>query len=244
MTEESSDTKPPTLSKKEVTDRTVTAADRTLLILNAFADRRVTLSLTELSEETGLFKSVILRYMLSFEKYGYVQRLEDGGYRLGTRIVELAHAFEQNLNQREAIDACLLQLVKVTQESAFFYIREGDRRLCLMGRYSPHSLRVNLRIGTSTPLDETSISQVLTSYDLPSHAITRYDASMVRSSKGFHDPLTTSISAPILGLSGRLVGAISISGPTHRLDPGHQEHLLTVLGEARSLSKALGFTND
>lgn len=231
-----------TPSGKGPVDRTVTAAERTLLILDAFANRQTTLSLAELADETGLFKSVIFRYMLSFEKFGYVQKLGDGRYRLGTRVVELAHAFEQNFNQREAIDACLIRLVELTKESAFFYVREGDRRLCLIGRDSPHSLRVSLRVGTSTPLDETSISQVLISYDRLGHPITQYNAEMVRSSKGYHDPLTASVSAPVFGRGGCLLGAVSVSGPTRRFNPIHQQHLCSIFEEARDLSLILGFS--
>ena len=67
-------------------DRTINAAQRTLSILNAFLTRDGPLTLGDLESETGLFKSVILRYMLSLEP-DYVTRRQDGLYQLGRESI-------------------------------------------------------------------------------------------------------------------------------------------------------------
>lgn len=223
-------------------ERPVAAAERTLQILDAFVRRQRAMSLGDLAAETGLFKSVILRYMVSLEKLNYVRKLADGGYQLGTKALQLAHAFEQSLDQRQIIQAALRRLVAATGESAFFYVRENNHRLCLLGQDSPQSLRVTLRVGASSPLDSTSISQVLTEYERPEGEITAYSVDMVRHSIGEFDPLTASISAPVFDRSGRLHGALSVSGPVPRFDVTRPEHRSAILAEARDLSRDLGFT--
>ncbi len=223
-------------------ERPVAAASRTLQILDAFIGRQHVLSLGEIAEATGLFKSVILRYMISLEKRNYVRKLDDGRYQLGTKAIQLAHAFEQSLDQRQVIQAALRRLVAATGESAFFYVQDNGHRLCLLGQDSPQSLRVTLRVGASSPLDKTSISQVLMEYQQPQGETFQYDPDMVRSTIGVFDPLTASISAPVFDRSGSLFGALSVSGPVPRFDVTRPDHRSVILAEARDLSRDLGFS--
>lgn len=223
-------------------ERPVAAAERTLLILDAFVTMQRPLSLGDLAEITGLFKSVLFRYLISLEKLRYVRKLPDGTYQIGTRVLQLSHAFEKSLDHRQTIQAALQRLVGATGESAFFYVREDRHRLCLLGEDSPQSLRVSLRVGASSPLDKTSISQVLTEFDGKPPRAVSYGADMVRHTIGVFDPLTASISAPVFDRSGRLYGALSVSGPVQRFDvksPAHQE---AIRAEAQYLSQELGFT--
>lgn len=227
--------------RKEPVERPVAAAERTLQILDAFVHRHRALSLSDLAEATGLFKSVILRYMISLEKLNYIRKLPDGQYQLGTKALQLAHTFEQSLDQRQVIQAALRRLVAATGESAFFYVRENGHRLCLMGQDSPKSLRVTLRVGASSPLDDTSISQVLTEYEMPEGATFDYGPDMVRHSIGIFDPLTASISAPVFDRTGRIRGALSVSGPVPRFDVTQADYRSMILAEARDLSRDFGF---
>ena len=223
-------------------ERPVAAAERTLQILDAFVAADRPLGLGDLAERTGLFKSVLFRYLISLEKLRYVRKLPDGTYRIGTKVLQLAHSFEKSLDHRQTIQAALQRLVGATGESAFFYVREGRHRLCLLGEDSPQSLRVSLRIGASSPLDDTSISQVLTAFDGAPPPGLDYGAEMVRHTIGVFDPLTASISAPVFDRSGRLCGALSVSGPVQRFDVTRPAHREAIRAEAQYLSQELGFT--
>jgi len=227
--------------KKGGVERPVAAAERTLQILDAFATHQQPLSLGELSEATGLFKSVIVRYMISFEKLSYARKLPDGRYQMGTKAVQLASAFEKSLDERVAIENCLWHLVAATGESAFFYICDNGHRLCLFGADSPQSLRVSQKIGVSIPLDETSISRVLKAFDRTLDPGEGYNDDMVHYSIGVFDPLTASISAPVFGRRGRFVGALSVSGPIQRFDAQKPGNLEILAEAARRLSVELGF---
>lgn len=226
---------------EEHIERPVAAATRTLQILSAFANAQRPLTLGELAEITGLFKSVILRYMISFEKLSFVVKREDGRYQVGTKALLLARAFENGLDQREVIDAAMRRLVRETGESVFFYVREGDSRMCLVGIDSPHALRVSPRVGALVPMDSTSISQVLAEYQNGCAPNTPYGMGMLRSTVGEYDELTSSLSVPIFDSFGALVGALSVSGPTVRFDANSPRVQSLVLAEGRRLSEALGF---
>ena len=52
-------------------------------------------------------------------------------------------------------------LVARTGETAAFYVRRGEQRLCLFRADSPHLLRMHVRVGDALPLDNSAIAQVL-----------------------------------------------------------------------------------
>lgn len=68
----------------------VAAVDRAFLILSAFQEGDTSLSLALLARRTGLYKSTILRLMQSLIRAGYVVRLPDGNYAVGTAAGKLA----------------------------------------------------------------------------------------------------------------------------------------------------------
>src|SRR3954467_12346613 len=119
-------------------DRSVAAADRALNILEAFCSGpgRVQ-TLDDLEWETGLFKSVICRYLLSFERHGYVTKVEEGKYQLGTAVLRLGRAFERAYDMSQFVMPILQDLSKATGESASYYVRNNDKRLCLYRVDSP-----------------------------------------------------------------------------------------------------------
>jgi hypothetical protein len=72
----------------------VAAVDRALLILSAFREDDVALSLALLARRTGLYKSTILRLLQSLLRAGYVARLPDGNYVIGAEPVRLARMYQ------------------------------------------------------------------------------------------------------------------------------------------------------
>ncbi|MFT3734447.1 MAG: helix-turn-helix domain-containing protein [Rhodocyclaceae bacterium] len=68
----------------------VAAVDRAFLILSAFQEGDVSLTLAILARRTGLYKSTILRLMQSLIRAGFVLRLPDGNYAVGTAATRLS----------------------------------------------------------------------------------------------------------------------------------------------------------
>lgn len=224
-------------NKSEPTpDRSVSAAERTMAILNAFLVGKGPLSLSDLEERTGLFKSVILRYMITLIRENMVKKNDDGSYQLGTKVMSLAYSYEQSIDYLEIIKPSLQNLVAASQETASFYVREGTMRICLFRQNSPQSLRVSLRQGDTVPLDETSTGQVL------QHAAEQpmVNGSYIRQTAGLIDPLTTSISTPVFGAREKLIGALTVSGPIGRFQPTDLKVRALLFSEAAQLSATFG----
>lgn len=72
----------------------VAAVDRALLILSAFREDDVALSLALLARRTGLYKSTILRLLQSLLRAGYVVRQPDGNYVIGPEPTKLAKMYK------------------------------------------------------------------------------------------------------------------------------------------------------
>ena len=71
------------------------AVDRALIILQAFRDGDASLSLSEIANRTGYYKSTILRLLRSLESFSYIVRGSDGRYRIGPAAWQLGVLFQR-----------------------------------------------------------------------------------------------------------------------------------------------------
>lgn len=109
----------------------VEAVDRALKILDCFSVGTQEISLAELSRLTGFYKSTILRLAVSLERSGYLVRGESGMFRLGPATWRLGSCYRQSFDLADVLRPELKTLCEETNETASFYIREGDSRVCL-----------------------------------------------------------------------------------------------------------------
>lgn len=226
--------------KDAAPDRTVLGAERSLAILSAFIDAPEPFGLSELEERTGLFKSVIHRYMMSFIKAGYVVQRADNSYQLGPRAYQLGKAFEARFDYADFIVPTLEKLVRATGESTAFYIRQQEQRLCLYAAETPASVKATVKAGSLFPIDQTSSAQVLRFFSVPGNAA-RSGGRYVCISVGINNPLSSSMSAPVFGPGNALVGSLTIFGLTLRFDPAASGAMrATLLEMAQELSVRLG----
>lgn len=221
-------------------DRSVAAAERTLAILDAFLDEDGPLKLKDIEEKTGLFRSVILRYMLSLERLHYIYRRADGRYQLGSRLFQLGKSYQQGFQLSAYVLPALSRLVASTGETASFYVREGDSRLCLFRENSPQALRVSVKEGRVIPLNVASTDLVLKDFDEGLGYGNGAPDSLTRRTSGVVDAWTSSISAPVLGEANALIGALTISGPTQRFDIHDLATHRLLVAEALRIAASLG----
>ncbi|MGE0714894.1 MAG: IclR family transcriptional regulator [Alphaproteobacteria bacterium] len=228
----------------------VAAADRLLTVLTAFRRGDDALGLSTLAERTRLVKSTIMRLCISLERFGLIERVDDGRYRLGTEVARLGSVYLQSFALEAHVMPALERLVAASGETASFYIRRGQERLCLFRVDSPSPLRMHVRPGDLRPMDGSSIAQVLRRFD-PAQPIPPTRSSRGRKvalpifSSGVTDPHVASMSTPVMGAGGRLLGALAITGPASRLTKALAAKLAPALEtEAGLLTRALGGAPD
>jgi len=191
----------------------VAAVERALSIVGAFGADGNPLTLNDIALKTGLYKSTILRLMVSLQRHQCVLRLADGRYQLGPAFLHWGNIFQRSSRLENHVVPVLQRLVEQSGESASFYIRQGDQRLCLFRVDSARSVRDHVRVGDLLPLDRGAAGRILRDGGIDGSAPPR--AELV-TTLGERDPETGALAAPVYGPGNGLRGALSISGPLSR----------------------------
>lgn len=189
--------------------RRVEAVERALTLLEAFSANRREFSLTGLANATGYYKSTILRLMASLEHFGYVTRDERGVYRLGPTFARLAPLAGEGPQLENLVRPILESLRDSSEETASFYIRDGDERICRLRENGRSEVRHHLEEGVRLPLDRGAAGRIL-----------NYETArgQVAVSSGERQIGLAAAAIGIYNTGGELMGALALSGPSERFD--------------------------
>jgi DNA-binding IclR family transcriptional regulator len=179
-----------------------------------------------------------------------VTRDLNGRFVLGPRSGELAAAAGEDRLLAAAAPA-LAALRDATGESAQLYRRQGDLRICVAVAERVSGLRDSVPIGSALTMQAGSAAQVLLAWEdserihrgLTTARFTAAQLAAVRrrgwaQSMGEREAGVASVSAPVRGPNGKVIAAVSISGPIERLgrQPGRL-HAAVVAATAARLSE-------
>jgi DNA-binding IclR family transcriptional regulator len=182
--------------------------DKAMMVLGALEGEPRTLA--GLVEATGLTRATAHRLATALVAHGLARRDDEGRFSLGLRLIGLGHAAAEALPGWLDARPALEWLRAETAESVQLYVRDGDERVCVESLEAPHELRTIVPVGARLPLDRGSGGQVL-----------RPGGGQVGpagwvASVGERQPGVASVSAPVVDPSGRVVAAVSVSGPIDR----------------------------
>ena len=212
----------------------VGVVDKAVDVLTALETRPR--SLAELVEATGLPRATAHRLATALEAHGLVRRDADGRFALGGRLLALGRAAADAWPLAAAAGPALTDLRDHTAESVQLFVRDGDERVCIAALQSPHGLRTIVPLGARLPLGLGSAGRVLA--DTPDAD----DADDWTESVEEREPGVASVSAPVRDAAGRVVAAVSVSGPVERTSraPGRR-YGDAVVDAARAIEVAAGF---
>lgn len=204
------------------------AVERALKILEAFSSGAVKLSLAELSEYTGFYKSTILRLTNSLMAYLYINRDEDGFFYLGPTLCQLGSLYQKNFDFGRIIEPSLKRLRDALNESASFYIREKNVRVCLYRISSKRTLRHEIEQGAILPLGKGASGKILL-WD-GKGIYPENDGYAI--SFGEREPDVAAIAVPVFDSNNTLKGALSVSGLiTHFQDQAFVDKAVALIKE-------------
>lgn len=219
----------------------VEAVERALEVLNAFSDQNNVLTLKEISEKTGLYKSTILRLAGSLEAYGFLLRQADGRYRLGPSLWRLGSIYQNSFDSEKVIRPALAAIRDAINETAAFYIKSGDSRICLYRENAKREICHHISEGAEIPLKRGAAGRVLLAYTgSPGEPFETIRTQGWYLSKGERNPDLAAVAVPVLTPEGELKGALSVSGLIFRFDGALTERCLTLLKHyAEPMGRAL-----
>ncbi len=222
--------------------RGVEAVERALALLLAFRDGDGPLTLTELAARTTLHKSTALRLFASLLARGFLRRLPDGRYHLGPEILRLAKLYQHSFHLSELVVPALRRLSEAVGETAAFYIRDADTRVCLHRVEPLRAVRATASEGDRFPLDRGASGKILLAFDTARPArFAEIREAFHAISLGERNPETAAIACPVYDATGGLVGALSVSGPRERMTAAVFDRIRPkILAVAAEITAALG----
>ncbi len=221
----------------------VESVERALTILNCFTEEKPVLSLIQLAEQTGFYKSTILRLASSLERNGFIIRQSDGKFILGSAFIRLGDIARNNFSIEGLIRPVLEQLRDLLNESIAFYVRSGNKRICLYRANANRAILHQLEEGLHLPLEYGAGGRVLLA--VSGEQGEPYETIRNQgwyASKGERDPEVASVAVPILNDNGDGIAALAVSGLISRFPYGRQIEYAAILKEkAEELAHNLDF---
>lgn len=218
----------------------VAAVERALAIVEAIERAEQPLTLTGVADTTGLYKSAVLRMMVTLERRGLVLRRADQRYVLGPLAFRLGRAYARSNPLEEQLAPLMHALVQRGTESPSFHVQQdGETRLCLLRVDSNHSTLDRVRAGDLLPLKRGAAGKVLLRF--ATGAAEAQGTELAEYSFGERDPLCGAVAGPVFGPGGELVGALSLSGPLDRFTEAAVKKMVKPLLEAcETATRSLG----
>jgi DNA-binding IclR family transcriptional regulator len=216
---------------------------RALDLLGQFETDRRRVTLIELADRTGLSKQAILRLTRTFVQHGFLRRLDDGSWELGAALARFGDRYRTQQDVGTVIEPALKRFAEANQETASYYVQDGNERVCTYRHNSPRQLRHHTEVGQRYPMDRGACGHVLRAFsgakDAASEKIRQdgYCATF-----GERDPDVAGIAVPVRTFDGTVIGAIVLSGLVTRFrGETLDRYRASALAVGAEVSAALGW---
>jgi len=225
---------------------------------------------SELAERLDVAKSTVHRHLTTLLANEYA--VKDGDeYRLGLRFLGLGEYVRDQNPIYHSARPLVENLAEKTEERSLFTVEEHGRAVYLHRGIGNHAVRTNSKVGTRrylhtiaggkamlAHLPDARVEEIVDRWGLPAkteHTITDFDdlsaelAAVRDRGVAFNDEECIdglkAVAVPILGPDGAVVGALSISGPAHRMkgDWFSEEIPDLLLGTANELELTITYAD-
>ena len=248
----------------------IKSLNNALDLLEEFKGDRDELGVTELSNRLNLHKNNIFRLLATFETKGYIeQNKATENYRLGVKSLELGQTFIKQLGLVRPVKPFLKEIVKECNEMAYIGIIRQNSVVCLDVEESSQTVMVTNHVGLRLPIHCTAIGKAQIAYATEEELeklgildnMERFTPNTIVNKVEFikqikevarrgyaldneeYNPGVKCVAVPIRDYMGRVVGGISVPGPSFRMtDEILRGKIIPVLKAAgEKASKRLGF---
>jgi IclR family KDG regulon transcriptional repressor len=258
------------MAKREKESYIIQSVTNALNLLEQFKRDRDELGVTELSNRLGLHKNNIFRLLATLEAKGYIeQNKARENYRLGVKNLELGQTFIKQLDLVSQAKPFLKEIVKQCNEMACIGTIRQSSVVYLDVQEANQTVKVANQVGWSLPIHCTAIGKaqiafvseeelgklgVLDNMDKFTENTIVDRAKFIKhlkdvAKRGYaldneeYNPGVRCVGAPVRDYTGRVVGGISVCGPSFRMtDEVLKGKIIRVVKEAgEKVSKRLGF---
>lgn len=244
----------------------VRAVTRALDLVIALSEGPTSIGLVALAESVALPPSTAFRLLESLKSRGFVRQTAGGTYELGSRAFEVGSAFLRQVSLWSQATEIAEHLADYTQETASVGILDEGQVLYIAIARGQSEIGIQSAAGTRHPVHCTSLGKVLLAdlawpqvqQVLKQRPPVRFTSRTLIEADGFRrelehvrvqgfaldeeerTPGVICIGAPLRDHTGRVVGAVSISGPAFRMrERGVPDMAKQVMARAEEASRHL-----
>lgn len=247
--------------------RRVKTVDTAFDILESLRDMEKA-TLGELATQLDMAKSTVHRHLTTLHARGYVVR-EGESYRLSLRFLDIGNWTQTRDRQLVLAESKVDELAERTKERVQFIVEENGYAVYVHMKAGEYAVRTDTYIGNHTPihasagglailahLERERVEEIIDARGLdpltPHTIINRdrlfeelesiRDRGYSINDQGYIEGLRA-LGAPVRGPEGAVIGALSISGPTNRMQGERLEAELPnlLLGSANELELNIAY---
>src|SRR5690625_1854824 len=234
---------------------------RELALLGTFSEQHRGLSLTQLSQRSGLPLTTTHRLVAELVAGGALQRLNSGQYVIGRRMWDIGMLSPVQSGLRQLASPFLHDIYVATLATVHLAVRDGLETLYVDRLSGRKSVPVVSQIGSRLPLHATGVGKVLLAHapsdvqgavlshlrPVTPHTVT--DASQLRHQlarvrrEGYaqtSEEMTlraASIAVPVTALDGNVIAALGVVVP--RLDHHRSRLIASLLVASRGIARSI-----
>ena len=218
---------------------------RALTVLECFTTAEPELGVTDIAKKLGMQKSTIYNILSTFQDMGYViQNPDNSKYSLSYKILHLSFVVSSRISLRDRFAPILKEIANLTGEVCYLGMLNDLEVLYLDAAYPSSQASGRNILGERAPLyctglgkamlanlPDADVDRVLSRPMTPFTRCTITDPVVLRAeleeirSNGYavdnmeHEFGIRCVAVPIFDSAGKVIGAVSASGPSLRFDP-------------------------
>jgi len=134
---------------------------RGLLVIQAFSERRLQLSISQLSKRTTLSRASVRRCLHTLSKLGFAGTDDGRSFYLRPRVLALGHSYLSSMPLATAAQPILEHLSQILHESCSIALLDGTEIVYVARANVTRIMAIDLGVGTRLPAFCTSMGRVL-----------------------------------------------------------------------------------
>ncbi|MEE3362171.1 MAG: IclR family transcriptional regulator [Anaerovoracaceae bacterium] len=244
----------------------LSSVDSSLDIMNLFFEHEE-LSTTEIAKLIGTSRSTAFRFMVTLEAKGFVTKTESGKYRLGLNLFSLGMLAYNRMEMISAVHPYLAELAEETTETSHLAVLADQVHVMFIDHVlGASNLRMDTPIGYREIAHCTATGKAILAFE-SDQQINQYirhtvfpnnTETSIRDARELLEILEkvkedciaydneeaeiglTCMAMPLLDSMNRPYAAISVSGPTTRMNRRKDEYLDNLRAVVQKIGKTLG----
>jgi DNA-binding IclR family transcriptional regulator len=238
----------------------VRSVQRALDILSLLSEDRPLIAVRDIVAATGLAKTTVIRLVQTLEQSGLLWATSSG-YMAGPGLWRWAHLARRSWELPPETQRMMRDLAARERETVNVYVARDIVRVCIAQQESPQPLRHVVHVGDELPLWAGASAKVLLRHASPAllARVARsspYGDGHVRRlqewiddaaqkgyaiSAGEREEGLSAVAVPILGRSGTVIAALTLSGPSVRFTEDRADGFVKALLAAAQQISERGF---